>query len=288
MLPLLIILFLVSRRGATPESMFAALPEAAGSDFYVDVRSMRRSGVLDMLAGSARVEEREYREFVRDTGFDYRHHLDRVAGRITEQGNWFVVEGRFDWDRIRRYAAAKGGRCSNGLCSVPGSEPGRTVSFRALDSGLLAFASSSDPSAANRIGAERGRDYKQPAAAPLWVSFSGPALRRMSRLPVGTRHFADAIASADRALLSVVPDGDNFRLGLEVTCSTSEQAAVLRTQLEQLTGLVKSLIARESTAPAANDLSVVLTAGEFRREDRRVIGRWPLPKAVLASLAGSN
>jgi hypothetical protein len=52
--------------------------------------------------------------------------------------------------------------------------------------------------------------------------------------------------------------------------------------------VLRKLISRTGGQPNPADLSGVLTQGSFRREGRRVIGRWPIERALLESLAGGR
>ena len=81
-------------------------------------------------------------------------------------------------------------------------------------------------------------------------------------------------------------DDGNFEALLDVVCATPGDAAFLQLQLEEATELLKNLIAREKKKPNPSDLSGVLTSGAFRREDRRVLGRWPIDRRFLQSLTG--
>jgi hypothetical protein len=98
--------------------------------------------------------------------------------------------------------------------------------------------------------------------------------------------FLRALESAKRVMFSLGPEGDKFELAMDVVCGTPEEAAVLRTQLEGVTKLLLSLIAREKQTPSTRDLSGVLTSGSFQRETQHVIGRWPIDRAFLDSLGG--
>jgi hypothetical protein len=53
-----------------------------------------------------------------------------------------------------------------------------------------------------------------------------------------------------------------------------------------MTALLRELIEKDKQKPNPGDLSGVLTAGVFRQENVRVVGRWPLERAFLESLAG--
>ncbi|MBC7925910.1 MAG: hypothetical protein H7039_09665, partial [Bryobacteraceae bacterium] len=78
-----------------------------------------------------------------------------------------------------------------------------------------------------------------------------------------------------------------FALAADVVCKNPEDAAVLRAQLEGITKMLASLIAREQKTPSAADLSGILTTGQFERVERRVRAKWTVEQAFLDSLAGS-
>ena len=52
------------------------LPADRATLVYIDTDALRKSGLLDLLAGSKAAEEADYRKFVEQTGFDYRTDLD--------------------------------------------------------------------------------------------------------------------------------------------------------------------------------------------------------------------
>ena len=57
-----------TRGPPTPAELASYLPDKDGTLLYIDVDAMRRSGILDMMAGSKAAEELEYKEFVEQTG----------------------------------------------------------------------------------------------------------------------------------------------------------------------------------------------------------------------------
>ena len=146
--------------GASPFGvMDSYLPIANASVVYIDVDAIRRSGVLNILAGSKAAEEIEYKQFVDATEFDYRRDLDAVAAAFKDNETFFVLRGRFQWKRLTEYARAQGGRCDRGYCVVAGSRPNRRISFRALKPDVLAMAVSADETAANQIAAKASENW---------------------------------------------------------------------------------------------------------------------------------
>jgi hypothetical protein len=278
------------RQDRTPpvRELAAWLPPGSGTLVYIDVAALRNSGILETLVGSRLTESPEYRQFVTGTGFDYKSDLNQVLLKLTADERFFVVSGHFDWKRLFSYAErSSGGTCNNGFCRVSGSVPNRSISFYAVRRDRMALASAPDVWAANRI-----KRYDTPSAAaapaePVWISLPGSAIQRLSGMPEGTRALARALEPAENVLLMLGPADQRFRLSVDVTCKTPEDAAILKAQLEGLTATLQKMIARENRKPNPGDLSGVLTSGTFERQDRHVLGRWPIEVSFINAIAGS-
>ena len=264
-------------------------PERHAVVLYVDVAAMRSSGILNKLVGSTVGEEAEYRQFVEGTGFNYKNDLHKVMLNSANGLHYFLLQGRFDWDKLRDWAQKqKNGKCDDELCSFAGSTPDRIVSFRRLQKNLMALATTRDTDGARAV--ERrgvpasGADLSVPGE-PVWLLLPSEAIRALPSYPSGTRLFAKALESADKALFTLGPDSaQQFQLNADVLCHSPEDAAVLKAQLEGITQLLQKLIAREAQSPSAGDLSGMLTSGTFTREGNHVKARWPVPKTFLESL----
>ena len=120
-------------------------------------------------------------------------------------------------------------------------------------------------------------------AQPVWMLAPAAALESDGLLPEGTRAYASALRGAERVAFTLGAQGDHLALSLDVTCSNVDQASTLVVQLEQLTETLRTWIAREHPKPNPGDLSGVLTAGTFRREDRRVYRLVAHPEGVRSS-----
>ena len=271
-------------------AMARYFPERHATVLYVDVAAMRSSGILNKLVGSTVGEETEYRDFVTGTGFDYKQDLHKVMLNSANGLHYFLLQGRFDWDKLRAWAQTqKNGKCDDELCSFAGSTPDRVVSFRRLQKNLMALATTRDATGARAVErrasvAAQGSDFSIPEQ-PVWLLLPSEAIRALPSYPSGTRLFAKALESADKALFTLGPDaGEQLRLDADVLCHSPEEAAILKAQLEGVTQLLQKLIQREAQRPSGNDLSGLLTSGTFSREGSHVKARWPVPKAFLESL----
>jgi len=230
-------------------------------------------------------EEAEYRAFVSGTGFDYKRDLDRVMLNSASGLHYFVLQGRFSLPKLKSYAKSQGGGCDGDYCYMKGSTPERIISFRPLRGDLLAVASARDQNGARAIDR---RTPEKPSFdvpdAPVWAQVPAETIRAFPQYPAGTRLFAKAMESAERAVFTLRPASSNLELAVNVTCHSEESAVVLKGQLQGITELLQKLITREAQRPSTADLSGMLTSGTFERKDRHVVGRWPVSRALIDSL----
>ena len=280
--------FFVSRGPRTPAELASYLPDKNATLLYVDVDAMRRSGILNMIAGSKVAEDLEYKTFVDQTSFDYRHDLDAIAATFSGDQIFFVLHGHFDWNKLRAYAQHQGGTCRNSFCAVDGSKPGRRISFYPLKSNLMALAVSPDDMAAYQITRNASHVNPFAPAEPVWMLVPAAVLKEAQSLPSGTRAFAIALQNAERIVFSIGPEGDHLQVGVNVTCKDAEAASALLVQLENTTNTLRTWLAREHRHANDNDLSGVLIAGSFRREDRRVVGKWPIQRSFVDEITGGS
>lgn len=272
--------------GNGPAVMTSYLPLGDGTLVYVDVDAMRRSGILDAVAGNKAAQEIEYQSFVDETKFDYREDLGTVAALFKGDQVFMTLHGRFDWKALMAYVKKHGGSCQNGFCTVPGSRPDRRISFYPIKPDLMAMAISRDGWAAYQITRRSSRLPIVPPQQPVWAVLTGPALKKLSALPAGTQAFATALESADQLVFTVGERDDDFEVGVNVTCRTPDKASVLLSQLQGTTDTLRRWLAREHKAPNPNDVSGPLAAGSFRRDDRQVVGTWPVQRSFIESMAG--
>ena len=276
------------RAGASPTEMASYLPLGDGALVYVNVDSLRQSGLLNLVSGAKASEEADYRNFVDQTHFDYTQDLDSVAALFKGGQVFMTLRGRFDWKSLMAYAGHQGGSCLNGFCTVQGSRPDRHISFYPIRSNVMALALSQDSWAAYQISRKSGRLPVSPPAAPVWAVLTGPVLKQIGTLPAGTKSFASALENAEQLVFALGRQGDHLQLAMNVTCQDQERASALLVSLEGTTNTLRQWIAREHQQANPNDLSGILTAGSFRRQDRQVFGEWPVQRGFIEAMAGGN
>ncbi len=281
--------------GSTPAQLAAFLPLDDTVVVYVDAAVLRGSGILGTATGTKAAEEPDYRQFVEQTGFDYRDDLEAIAIAVrenpqTHQRDYFAAaRGHFDWKRLISYAKAHGGECNASFCRVPASQPHRYVSFYPISTRIMAFASSSDQWGALWVARRPGAAMAGSVPAqPLWVLFSPPALEADNLLPEGAHAFALALKGARRVALTADENNGQLVLTLNASCASVDDASALAVRLEQLTETLRKWIAREHQKANPRDLSGILTAGSFRRDGDRVVGTWPIPPEFIQSVTGQD
>jgi hypothetical protein len=276
-------------RDLSPRAALARLPSDNAAVLSIDFSALRQGGIFEMLYGPVVEEEPEYKTFVQKTAFDYRRDLDHAFISFHSSGVYFLVRGRFDWKRLEAYAREQGGGCTNGLCRMPGSAPERKISFFPLNPGVMAMAVSTNESAATQMSepAKNSRAVVM-LKQPVWLSLPSATLQKSDSFPTGTRLFAKAIEGAESATISLAPQGKAIEAQLEVVCRNAQEAAIITEQFQKVTALLRTIIEKDKQKPNPGDLSGVLTAGVFRQEDTRVVGRWPIERVFLENLAGKK
>lgn len=270
----------------TSAQMASYLPLGDGALVYVDVDALRRSGLLDLIAGKKATEEIEYQSFVDETRFDYREDLDAAEALFRPGQVFMVLRGRFHWKNLIDYVNHHGGSCANSFCTVVGSTPERRVSFYPIRTDVMALAVSQDSWAAYQITRRSGRLPIDTPPSPAWAVLSGSALGNFSNLPAGTKSFATALEGADQMVFTVEPKDSRLQLTVNVTCGTSDKAVTLLNDLTSSTDTLRRWLEREHQQPNPADLSGILTAGNFRRDERHVYGVWPVPRTFIEAVAG--
>jgi hypothetical protein len=277
------------RGGSKPSDLVAYLPAENATVIYIDVDAIRRSGILNMIAGSKAAEEIEYKQFVDATLFDYRQDLDAVAAAFKDNQIFFALRGRFHWKTLMDYARHQGGSCRSGFCFAPGSRPNRQISFYALRPDTMALAISSDDYAAYQVASKPAATPMTPPAQPVWAIVPIAALQRAGELPAGLKPYVKALGNAKQIIFTLGLQGDHLQLALNVTCHDTQTASTLAVDMESTTNELRKLLASEHQKPDPADLTGVLVAGSFRHDDRSVYGQWPLERAFVEALAnGSN
>lgn len=279
------------RMGADPSvaDLLRRLPETNALTLHVDLRAIRASGMGSLLEGSAVAEEADYRRFVRESGFDWTRDLDAVTATKAGDDWYLFIRGRFDMEKVRNFALARGGACKNGYCEVAGATPGRRVSYFPVTADVLALATSKAQMAVTRMVQKRKTDWTGGVPeGPAWVSFNGSVLAGDPALPSGGRLFGKVLAETERTTFSVAGGAGGLELKMRAFSPTAAGAENVKAQLEGVTKEFKSYFERVGQASRPDDLSGLLLSGQFAVTGTEVTGRWPLHADLLKKLAGGS
>ena len=247
------------RASGTAEELLRHAPANAEIYAFLDVDLLRRTGVLDRLAGARGHEEAEYQRFVTQSGFNYRQHLDAVVLARRGKAQYAVIAGRFDAAKLEAYALASTGVCTAGYCYVPGAPP---LSFVPIRAGLYAFASGTGD--ARELLPKRASGVKgEFLGSPVWAAGLGPAEVPLLRALPGVERLSLWLTPRLPAVLEV-------RFALE---TRDEQSAVAMAR--DLGGLAK-----------VGELAQYLKDSQFAAEGKSVKGRLPVAMSLLESLVG--
>lgn len=264
-----------------PPALLSRFPSEDALVMSADFATLRRAG---LLTSSKAPLESEYKQFLEGTNFDYKRDLDYVVASFSRSGTFFIARGRFDWKKLRDYAAHQGGSCYQDLCRMQGSTPERHISFLPLRADAMALAVSTNDLAATLLTRTAAPVTTPLPAAPVWLSVPGAELRRQDALPPSIHLMLSALTRADRVVITLGPGGpQGIEAQLLATCNSEDDAKVLASQLRSATGLLKEALARDKAA-ADGEVTAMLTAGVFDQTDRKVTGNWPVRKSLLDAL----
>jgi hypothetical protein len=263
------------------------LPAGEWTTFFADFASLREAGLINLLANIQPAGEQDYRDFVSKTQIDYTRDLDTLAGATDGTQIFFVLRGRFQWDKLQDFAKAHAGVCGGDACSAPTSKEGRWANFVLIQPDVVALALSRDQAAADLLRPPGRRVQENPPAYPVWVQASPSLLKNPTSLPAVLRIFAITLQSAEAVTLSVNPgrgDAQALTVQLEATFANQASAEATRNQCEIQTKMLKLALAREQQGAGPADLGGLLANGTFHLVERRVIGDWPVTPQLLAAL----
>jgi hypothetical protein len=173
-------------------ALLALMPGDARAVLFIDLADLRKEPFFaDLLTWAPKPDaDQEYRQFVRDTGFDYERDLRRLAVAFEQQGAaqkiFFAVgEGHFDKKKIKAYAAKSGTMQNLGgteIFSVPIAGSSARLSFTFLTKDRIALTNHNDfatwlHGAKAVDDAEYRERFARVAGSPLFAVIRNDALK---------------------------------------------------------------------------------------------------------------
>jgi len=244
-----------------PPDILSQLPADAPVVAYIDagnLRTLQNSPLAAALglASPGPQADRDYANFVRDTGFDYTRDLDHAAiavwpasfgtpdNILGEDRVLAIADGRFDPQKIKAYALRTGKEIAHDpqpVYEVPGNPPVSLTFLSptriALAGGhnateLLARVSPNASSSASRGPAMQSR-IQRVAAAPMFAVARTERLPQSIYAPLHNSPQLEQIARSVQAItLAGQPDRDNLRVTLDAECDSLKNAVQLAFLLE--------------------------------------------------------
>jgi hypothetical protein len=300
--------------GPEPD-ILSELPSNAPVIAYVDVASLRKlqnsplAAVLGLTSPGPQAD-REYADFVRQTGFDYERDLDRAgiamwpagfgtpANVLGDDRVIAIADGRFDQQKIKAYALRSGKATSvgkNEVLEVPGNPP---VSLEFLSPTRIALAGGKNANtllAGIQPGGSGARDaalqsrIERVAGAPIF------AVARTSNLPASFYgNFRNApqldqlIRSIQAITLAGQPDGDNLKVALDAESDSMKNAMQISFLLE--TGRMAGSMAlsspdarRQLTREQIAFLNSLLSDAKITHRDKLIRLSFTITQDMLAT-----
>jgi hypothetical protein len=169
-----------------------------------------------------------------------------------------------------------------------GSTPDRHISFLPLRRDLMAMSVSTDQWAVNDLAVSQPGPYPTMPEGLVWLRFPGSLPKTAGNLPDGLSSFARIVENAPSVTLSFVPEASRLSAKLEILCRNPQEANDLAARLAATTEMARSLFAREHQKPNPADFSGIVTSGVFRTEGSRLLGAWPIERAFVQNLLGTQ
>jgi len=244
-----------------PPDILSQLPADAPVVAYIDagnLRTLQNSPLAAALglASPGPQADRDYANFVRDTGFDYTRDLDHAAvavwpaslgtpdNALGEDRVIAIADGRFNQEKIKAYALRTGKEIAHDqrpVYEVPGNPP-VSLTFlsptrSALASGrnateLLARVSPNASTSASRGRAMQSR-IQRVAGAPIYAVARTDRLPQSIYAPLHNSPQLEQIArSVQTITLAGQPDRDNLKVTLDAECDSMKNAVQLAFLLE--------------------------------------------------------
>jgi hypothetical protein len=281
-------------------ALLALMPEDARAVLFMDLADLRKEPFFaDLLAWAPKPDaDLEYRQFIRDTGFDYEKDLDRVAVAFEQEGAqriFFAVgDGHFDAKKIKAYAAKNGMLQNSGstqIFSLPIAGSSVRLSFTYLGKGRLAFTNNNDfgpwlNGAKAVTDAEWRERFARVAGSPVFAVIrgedlkdafgSGAASQDLARRATGgisSPQLSSLLAQLQWLTLAAKPENNKLRVAVDAESLEDKNAQQLTDLLNGVAllarvGLSNAKSLQQLGAPTRQSYLALLKSVEVSRIDR--------------------
>ncbi len=300
---------------AHTNDVLSLLPSGAPVLAFADVSALRASPFAADLQAlePAPDEDKDYRDFVRETGFDYSRDLDRFAldawidpNKPLPNGSprvslITVADGKFDHAKITAYALRSGGKATKygdiDVYEVPSNIPGEKLTFAFLSPTRIALAQGvnlnpvlAKDGSASLDSATRDRIARVNGSTIFAVAQTND-LAKMVAIPGIQSGQLNRILSSIRGLsLAGRPDGNKLVAAVQADCDSLSNALQLSALLDTLRWLGRAALAdpktRAQMRPSdADALDTLLKISKVTRDGRTVSVHAEIPANILKAPA---
>ncbi|HXN26879.1 MAG TPA: hypothetical protein VN902_07130 [Candidatus Acidoferrales bacterium] len=246
-----------------PPDILSQLPADAPVIAYVDAANLRAlqnsplAAALGLAAPGPQAD-RDYANFVRDTGFDYTRDLDHAAvafwpsnfgtspKEINANRALVIADGRFDQQKISTASARNGtattaSDVSSAVWVIPGNP---TISYEFLAPTRMALASGDSDVLVRKLADIDRKRYgtrdpamqsriQRVAGAPLFAVARTDRLPQSIYAPLHSSPQLEQIARSVQAItLAGQPDRNNLKITIDAECDALKNAVQLAFLLE--------------------------------------------------------
>jgi hypothetical protein len=231
------------------EELLSLMPATSQSVLYFDLREIHQAPFFsELLSWAPKPDaDAEYRQFVRDTGFNYETDLDRLTVAFEKHGSqeifFGVADGRFDPAKIKAYTL-KAGATQNAndaaVLSMPAAGRASRVTFKFLRNDRVAFTNGSDlaallASTTSNDRAEWQSRFTRLAGSPV---FADSGVQEMApRVPGGFSSPQLATLLQQLQWLTIAGKPENDRLKI-----VAEGESLQDTSARQLADLLNGVV----------------------------------------------
>jgi hypothetical protein len=287
--------------GAAPD-LLGLLPADAPVIAYADVAALRRVassplGAVLGLASPGPQADKDYADFVRDTGFDYTRDLDRAAiaawpsalgtpagqapiGRLLALG-----DGRFDRHKIEAYMLRTGRVAQTSpqlIYQAPGQSPGENIFVAFVTGSQIALATDMDLLTALAGGGKHARNpsmqarIERVAGAPIFAVAATDKLPNSVYAQLSGSPQLQKLARSIKSLtLAAKPDGENLNVALDGECDSMKNAFQLSVMIDGARMIGSAALSdpknrRQMTREQYAFLSALLSSVNVNHQDKWV------------------
>ncbi len=285
------------------QHLLQLVPADATAVIYADLDELRSSPFpAELYARTPHpIEDSEYAQFVRDTGFSYERDLKRVVVAISNHGNvtniFAVTDGKFDRKKIEAFFARNGKSTQQGkrrVFRLNATANEKPLWFAFLSNDRMAFSDFENPAARlsdepnDSFHAQWNSRFERVAGTPLFaVIRQDPAIQNaLNAAAPGGFHspqLSALLGQLQWISIAGKPEGDQLRVVADGECLAPLTASQLSDFLQGVQLLAQNGLndpkLRQKMNPEEREVYLeLLKSADIQKIDR---GEWKSVRVML-------